>query len=157
MNNGKLFETKLTKSIPNEYFLLRLKDAGGWGKAETTRFTVKNACDFILYAENKLFLLELKSHKGKSLPFSCVSAFQMKSFEKYSSLGAIGVHCYFLIEFSEHSMNYLVNFTELNKFITSTEKKSISMLECSNIGTKINNIGKKLDIQSGIREVLSCQ
>jgi len=70
-NSGKIFEEDIKKSIPEEYFVYRLRDSSGaWGEGTKTRFTPNNICDFIVHANGWLHLIELKSHKGASIPIS---------------------------------------------------------------------------------------
>ena len=70
---GKQFETKFKedwfKSFPNS-FLYRLPD-----QVSGYKNTSKNICDFIGFASGTLYLIECKSHKGASLPLSCISQF----------------------------------------------------------------------------------
>ncbi len=47
-----------------------MQDAGGWRKGGNTRFTIHNLCDFVIFSDSRLFLVEAKSHKGKSIPRS---------------------------------------------------------------------------------------
>lgn len=73
MNKGKKFEEQvredLGKTFPNS-FILRLPDqqSGYYGSS-------KNICDFILYVNGTLFLLECKSHKGNTFPLSNLTQF----------------------------------------------------------------------------------
>ena len=73
-NRGKNFELKfrkdLQKSFPNS-FILRLND-----QITGYKETSKNPCDFILFNSGKLFLLEVKTHKGASLPFSAIPQYE---------------------------------------------------------------------------------
>ena len=72
-NTGKKFEEDIKKSIDDTAFLYRLKDSGGsWQGGNKGRFTPSNICDFILFKGSKLYLLELKSHKGKSIPYTAI-------------------------------------------------------------------------------------
>jgi len=78
-NVGKKFEEDFYKSAEKVMFIYRLSDPGssfnkscqGCEKL-VTRFSVRNICDFIAYADGTLYLLELKSHKGKSIPFDAL-------------------------------------------------------------------------------------
>lgn len=76
-NSGKVFEKDFTDSIPENYFKYKLKDSpGAWGdeKPKETnskvRFTSTNICDLVVHNGQGLFLLELKSHKGASIPIA---------------------------------------------------------------------------------------
>lgn len=72
-STGKMFEEDIKKSIPTQYFVYRLKDgtAGFAGaRNENVRFQATNICDYIVFANGWVHLLELKSHKGASIPIS---------------------------------------------------------------------------------------
>ena len=72
-NEGKRFEEDIKKSVPSEYFYYRFKDGTGnfnGTKNENVRFQAKNICDCEVMTDNYLFLLELKSHLGKSISFT---------------------------------------------------------------------------------------
>lgn len=61
-NIGKTFEQEFKECVPPDYYLYRLKDdtSGFYG--------VSNPCDYILFRSPYLFMVELKTHKGKSIP-----------------------------------------------------------------------------------------
>lgn len=68
-NYGKTFEQKFLKdwtcSFPGT-FILRLYDTTNGYKS------ISNPCDFIAFNNNRLFLLEIKSHAGASIPFDAI-------------------------------------------------------------------------------------
>lgn len=73
MNKGKAFEKRFLQDwlkIPGA-FALRLPDqqSGYYG-------TSTNPCDFICYSYPNMFLLELKSHGGKSFPLSAFKQYE---------------------------------------------------------------------------------
>ena len=73
MNTGKKFEEDIKNSIDSTAFLYRLRDSGGsWQGGNKSRFTPSNICDFILFKSPRMYLLELKSHKGKSIPYTAI-------------------------------------------------------------------------------------
>lgn len=73
ISRGKKFEQKFkedwNKSFPNS-FLLRLPDQMNGYKT-----TSKNICDFICFNLDTLYLLELKSHAGASIPMSNITQY----------------------------------------------------------------------------------
>ena len=87
-NPGKIFENNFRESIPNtpNIFYYRLKDSASsyYGGNEYLRFSQSNIADaFLLHTNTQfnlthLLILELKSHKGKSLPFSVIRDNQLK-------------------------------------------------------------------------------
>lgn len=62
-NEGKKFEEDFKNSFPDNVFCYRIKDSSNFNQ------TTKNLCDFIVFHDRKLFLLELKSTKGNSFSF----------------------------------------------------------------------------------------
>ena len=74
MNAGKQFEKDFKASVLDDQFYLRLNDAGGWSKSVDLRFTPSQLCDCLLFTRGTLYLLELKSHTGKSIPCKLLEA-----------------------------------------------------------------------------------
>ncbi len=122
MNEGKKFEEDFYKSVPSEWYVYRLRDAGGWGKAEETRFTPSNICDFILFDGLSLYLLELKSYAGKSIPFSAFNrkhlAGLVKAEEKFRVRSRI------VANFRDISETYSISATTLEDYISNSGRKS---------------------------------
>lgn len=114
MNSGKKFEELIKLSAKEQSWdFNRLKDAGGWGKADNTRFTIRNICDFTLFKDGLLFYIEAKSRKSR-LAFKDLT--QHKALLKKSSEGNVGVYCGYLVELdgdwhylSVHTMDGLIN------------------------------------------------
>ena len=74
-NIGKTFEQEFKECVPPDYYLYRLKDdtSGFYG--------VSNPCDYILFRSPYLFLVELKTHKGKSIPIAKIRPNQIQGME----------------------------------------------------------------------------
>jgi recombination protein U len=134
MNEGKLFEKDFIDSVPEQYFKYRLRDsAGTWQGGENTRFTPSNICDFIIYT-GKLFLLELKSHKGKSIPLSCIRENQLNGLlEAYKK----GTHAGFIFNFRDINETYYLTANSLNSFMVTNNRKSIPLSYLKESGTLI--------------------
>ena len=84
-NPGKVFEEDIKKSVPKEYWIYRFKDGTAnfsGSKNENVRFQAHNICDFMIMTKENLILLELKSHKGSSIPFSCIRKNQIEEMTK---------------------------------------------------------------------------
>ena len=72
-NQGKKFEEDFRKSLSDDIFYYRFRDSGGnWNRTEKSRFTINNIADNMIFFNGCLFLNELKTHKGKSIPISCI-------------------------------------------------------------------------------------
>ena len=75
MNEGKKFEKDFENSIPQYTWYYRIKDSSSsWSNSNNSRFTQKSPCDYIIFKGGKLYLLELKSHNGKSIPLATIAA-----------------------------------------------------------------------------------
>ena len=104
-DKGKEFEEDLKKSIPPDYYIERYKD-------DTAGFKgVANPADYRLYKYPLTFLLELKTHKGKSIPLAKIRNSQLKGMRKASPHK--GVYCGFLINYRDIEETYYITFEDL--------------------------------------------
>jgi recombination protein U len=141
-NCGKRFEEDFAKSFPKEVFIYRLRDnAGAWSGHEIgdkgnngIRFTTTNICDFIAYSSrcNKLLLLELKSFKGKSCPFTNLKEHQIKSLYKEGQKG--GAEAYFILNFRDLNETFAVKVELIYNFYQKSERKSFDYGWCKENG-----------------------
>ena len=129
--DGKKFEEDFTKSVPDDWTCLRLKDAGGWSNAENTRFTVKNVCDFILFTGSKLFLIELKSHLGVSI--SAANFRQLDGLPKYK--GKQNCFQYFVLNFRKFNETYIMELQDIQDCLR--QRKSVPVSICREKGVKL--------------------
>lgn len=156
MNNpGKIFEEDFKKSVPEEMLLLRQKDAGGWGKSSSTRFTISNICDFVLFTGHRLFMLELKSFKGKSFSITNVRENQTKGLTHCS--GKQGVKSGFILNFRDYNRTFFLSIEEFNQFIRENTRKSIPLEHCEEFCIELRAKRKvtryRYDITEFIRSV----
>jgi recombination protein U len=86
---------------------------------------VKNPCDFILYKIPNIYLLELKSHKGKSIPFGAIQPYQIESLHRYSQMD--GVVAGFVFNFRDVSETYFVDAESIYYFYKAEERKSFAL------------------------------
>ena len=125
--NGKRFEENFQKSCKEQgIFCYRLKDSGSsFQKADNLRFTSSNMCDYITFNGSLLLNIELKCHKGKSLPFDCIREKQntmLIESSKYKN-----VVCGLLVNFSDVEECYFLNIIDYNVFLENTDRKSIPL------------------------------
>ena len=140
-NEGKRFEEDLIKSVPNNWFKYRLNDsASSWSSGEKARFTPSNICDFIVYNGN-LWLLELKSHKGKSLPLSCIREKQLQGLVDANKRGVLAG---FIINFRDVQETYFIMAESIKQFIETEERKSIPISYLRFCGELIPQTKKKV-------------
>ena len=140
-NEGKKFEQDFIKSVPENWFKYRLNDsASSWQGGEKARFTPSNICDFIVYNE-RLWLLELKSHKGSSIPLGCIRTKQVKGLlEAYLK----GTEAGYIFNFRDKEETYYVNASLVNHFIERETRKSIPLSWIKEVGTLIPQVKKKV-------------
>lgn len=161
INPGKRFEENFMKSVPENYYLKRLNDSTGFGKGNAnTRFTSRNECDFIVYANKMLFLLELKSTEGTSFSFQKDSEDKKSKMIKYSqiiglykSTNLIGVIPGFLFNLRKTDNTYFLHIKNFYRFFSDTEKSSINEKDIIDFGGILVNSTKlkvnyRYDIES---------
>jgi len=74
-NPGKIFEEDFKKSLKDVFFLRLTDPSVSFNQAcfkcpnNVTRFSKRNICDFVVFKTPILYLIELKSVSGKSIPF----------------------------------------------------------------------------------------
>lgn len=149
MNIGKIFEEEIKKSVPQGYFYYRFKDnAASFGTGEGTRFTSHNICDCMVMGEY-LYLLELKSHKGSSIPFNCIRKNQI---EEMSKVLHQKIKPYFILNFREKEKTFAIEAKELKNFMETTERKSIPFDWCLKNGIEIIGTKKKVKYNYNLKE-----
>ena len=144
-NEGKKFEEDFKKSIPEKYFVYRFKDGTAnfnGTKNENVRFQAHNICDFEVFAEDKLFLFELKSYKGASIPLSGIRKTQLEEMLKASNYK--NIEPYFMFNFRPLQKIYAVRVQNVQDFIKKAERKSIPVKWCIENGIEIEGVKKKV-------------
>lgn len=153
MNAGKRFEEDFKKSVPGDYFIYRLRDsAGAWQGGEQTRFTPSNLCDFILY-KNTLYLLELKSIQGASIPLDNLNKGHLKKMEKEAE--KIGVKSGVVINFRDKEETYYLSAKKTRDFIRSADRKSIPIEYARVNGTLIAQTLKRTRYSYDVKGVFN--
>ena len=132
---GKIFEEEVKASIPSEFYVERYKD-------DTAGFSgVSNPADYRLYKYPYTFLLELKTHKGKSIPLDKIRENQIKGM--YKAIFYKGIYAGFLINFRELEETYYITVQDLIAFIDTKERKSIPVDWCRENGVRIEQTKKR--------------
>ena len=128
-NIGKTFEQEFKECVPPDYYLYRLKDdtSGFYG--------VSNPCDYILFRSPYLFLVELKTHKGKSIPISKIRPNQIQGMAK--AVEHKGIYGGFIINYRDLEETYYIAVMDMVAFINSTDRKSIPVEYCRENGVQI--------------------
>lgn len=139
-NRGKIFEDNFKRSVPEEILYERFKDGTAnfnGNMNNNVRFQAKNVCDCFVYDGSILLYLELKSHKGKSVPLNCIRENQTKELlkrQEYKNTIA-GL----LIEFSDLERVFYINIRDFNNFIndSNNNRKSIPFEWCRDVGIEV--------------------
>ena len=119
VNRGKQFENKLAedfKRIPN-CFIYRLHDQVSGNKT-----TSQNPCDFIVYMNPSLFLIEVKTISGNTFPIN--NFIQFERLQRYK--GIKGVYRGVIIWFTEKEKIIYVPVKTIEKMLTDG-KKSVNI------------------------------
>lgn len=129
-SDGKKFEEDWKESIPAEALYIRLKDdMGGFAG-------VRNMCDCIIFKKPTMFTLELKSHKGISVPFDCISKDQIIGLHEAGMTE--GVIAGVVFNFRELQETYFVPASLVSEFYFEASRKSFPVKWCSENGTYIH-------------------
>lgn len=154
MNSGKRFEQNWKKSIPKDIFYYRFRDgSSSWGGNDKVRFQQTNICDCLMFDGDYLYLLELKSTKGKSLPFDNIKKHQIDDLlwvSKYAN-----TICGLVIEFSELEECYFIEISHFKTFYDSTDRKSIPIDYLRGKGMKIGVEKKKINSKFNVGKFIN--
>ncbi len=133
---GKIFEEEIKQSFPKDFYIERYKDdtAGFHG--------VSNPADYRLYKYPLLFLLELKTHKGKSLPIEKIRPNQIQGMAR--AVLTKGVYGGFIINFRDLEETYYITVQDMIRYVNSTERKSIPVEWCRMNGVRIAQHKKRV-------------
>lgn len=157
LNSGKRFEQNWKNSIPEDIFYYRLRDgSSSWDKSKKTRFQQTNICDCLIFDGEILFTLELKSTKGKSLPFSNIKNHQIKDLLWSSEFA--NVISGFIIEFSSINECYFIEINLFKSFLENCNRKSLPVSFCREkglkIGTKELKVNRMFEVEKFLEEVV---
>lgn len=156
MKKGQKFEDNFRKSIDKEdkeLFLYRFKDGtANWDSSSNTRFQCHNISDTMIFYKKTLFIIELKSHKGKSLPLSCIRDNQYK--EMYAASLKNDVFSLLFVFFSDIGECYAIHIRDILAFKANSDRKSIPLLYLKEKGFKIDSRLLKTNYRFGIKEFL---
>lgn len=146
-NLGKVFEKEFKDSVPDNVYLERYKDdtSGFYG--------VSNPADFRLYVFPMLILLELKTHKGKSLPLAKIRENQLKGMLK--AVEHYGVYGGYLVNFRDLEETYFLSVGYVENFYYDGERKSIPVEYFREHGIRIPQEKKRTLYKYDLREWLS--
>jgi recombination protein U len=159
-NKGKVFENNFRLSIPKtpNVFYYRLKDTASsyYGGNEFLRFSQSNIADaFLLNTSEKathLLILELKNHKGKSLPYNAIRENQLNEMLKASEYN--NVVPLLIVFFIDIERCFSLHIVKVMKFIQESERKSIPIEYFEEEGTEIEVIKLRTNYRYNIEKFL---
>ena len=151
-NSGKQFEENFKKSVPSDVHVYRFKDSTASFDGAKTKFAIYNSCDFEIFHGGNLYWLELKSHKGASLPLGCVRDTQVKELTKASNKGVI---CGLLTYFSDKKRVFWLDINDYNDFVNDNDRKSIPISYFEEEGIEVDVKMLSVNIRLDIKKFLS--
>lgn len=156
-NAGKQFEQDWKNSIPINTFYYRFRDGtASWGgESENVRFQQSNICDCLMYLKPQLWLVDLKSHKGKSVPFNCFKENQVRELSK--AMMYEGITAGFIVNFRDVEETYFVKANDVEYYIVHSERKSIPLNWCKENGIEIEQRKLKVHYRYDIQGLLGAK
>lgn len=150
--DGKSFEKLLQESCELQFVdCTRLRDAGWQGEQTQRRFTIKNICDFILFAEGCIVYIECK-HAKERLELSRLT--QQSDLLKKLAQSTQSLFAGYLLHIAGET--YFISAAAIDKY---SDKKSINKADAQRLGVSVRHYiphGKRkarLDIESMIHEL----
>lgn len=143
---GKIFEAEIKASFPDDFYVERYKDdtAGFYG--------VSNPADYRLYKYPYTFLLELKTHKGKSIPIDKIRPSQIQGMAK--AVEYRGVYGGFILNYRDLEETYYIDVISMADYINSTDRKSIPVEWCRECGVRIWQTKKRVRYSYNLDKLL---
>lgn len=159
-NLGKIFEQNFRKSVPDDrrVYYYRLKDSASsyYGGNSNLRFSQNNIADAFLFYVGEyadlLFILEYKSHKGKSLPLTCIRKNQYEEMLEASKKSK--VLPLLIVFFSDIERCFALTIEEFDKFVKNTDRKSIPLEYFENYGIEIETTKLKTNYRYNVLKFL---
>ena len=106
-----------------------------------------------MYRYPLTFLIECKSHKGRSLPLAKIRENQLKAMLKVVDYK--GVFGGYFINYRDYGLTYYLSADFVRHFIELGERKSIPMDYCNEYGVlipqELKRVRYKYDIESWLR------
>lgn len=157
-SSGKRFEDNFKKSLNLEadnLFYYRFKDGtANWGDKTNSnvRFQAHNISDCMIFYNGILFICELKSHKGKSLPLDCIRENQYN--EMLEASMKKNVACLLFVYFSDVEECYAIPIQKIRDYKRFYDKKSINIQYFQEKGFKLEVKTLKTNIRVNIMDFL---
>lgn len=158
-NIGKIYEESFKKGVPDYCWVNRYSDnASAWNGGNGARFTTSNIADFELFdtEHKRLFIFELKSYNGKSLPISGIRSNQLEGLRKANFHN--GVYGCLLVNLRSVDKSFAVGIAKVLDFIKDGSRKSIPLEWFVENGIEVEHIYKRtrftLNLDKFLQEVV---
>lgn len=167
MNIGKVFEQNFKKSVPVDFYYLRLKDpAVGW-TGGTSKYSPSNPFDCLIYTGTGLHCIELKTTAG-AIRFwkeELENDGKKHNFEikKHQILGLQEADKYdnvypsLIINFRNVGETWRMPINAFVEWTNNTTKKSMNHIDASLIGTlvpsKILKVNERYDVGAMVEAI----
>lgn len=145
-NEGKIFEQDFANSVDREKcWLYRFKDnASSFSGGTGTRFATSNICDYLMYHDlsKTLYLFELKSTSGTSIPYTMIRENQIVELTLASKHNLVAG---FIFNFREkNNATYFMFIQDFNAMKEKLDKKSCNINDLEKYGAiKIDSEKKR--------------
>jgi recombination protein U len=153
MKQGKRVENNVKLSAEKQkLFCYRLRDnAASFYQTNQLRFTSSNMCDYIIFNGEQLLCLEVKSHKGVSLPLSAIRENQLEQLLEASKYK--NIISGFLVHFEDIEKAYFINVEYVDMFVKSETRKSMPLNYFESVGIEIDLEKKKVNFIYDINKI----
>ncbi len=162
VNTGKIFEQNFKKSVPDDFYYLRLKDpAVGW-TGGASKYSPTNPFDCLIYTGTGLHCIELKStaraitfwradfeNDGKKHTFE-IKKHQIQGLNAADIFA--GVYPSIVINFRDVDETWCITITDFLILTGGTSKKSINHEDASLVGYRVPSrklkVNERYDIKA---------
>lgn len=158
MNAGKRMEQNWRKSclrVPRLYYK-RMNDGTATfygGQAQNgVRFQKENPYDCFMFLKPNLYLIELKSHKGSSLPINAIRGVQLDHLS--SVMGVPGIVAGFVVHFQDKEECYFAEGWRVKQYVVTTDRKSIPIAWFRENGTGVGLVKKITNTEYDVKALL---
>lgn len=105
-----------------------------------------------MFDGSRLFLVELKSTKGKSLPFSNIRTSQIEDLSKANKFKNIVAG--FFIEFNEIDRAFFIKIEDFISFQKTSSGKSIPIKELEKLGVEVETTKLRVNNRFNVKKMI---
>ena len=108
--------------------------------------------DCIIFGNRTLFICELKSHKGKSIPFSCIRENQIEQLTAAAKFPFIIPAL--VIFFPDCEKCFAVHINDWNNLVDASKKKSANVAEIAQAGYEVGVTKLKVNYKYDVLDMM---